>query len=151
MAEKEHVMHLGMNDNIKMGDTTFHVQTEDSGINNPFITSHVFIGGNILATKKTSYEDIVRSPNLNEIVRAIMDEQHKKIIVAIKRGKIDKSGVVNKPTAETKAQASGQAPAAAAAPETPPPVEQSEGGLSLGSSDKTFDEIIMENLSLDKK
>ncbi len=172
-------MHLGMNDNILFNGITFHVQTEDSGVNLPFITTHVFIGGNILVTKKTSYADIINSNSLTEIVRAIMDEQHKKVIVAIKRGKLDKNGLIKKSPAPKPAAAAGgeaagekklpevpiSAPAAEPAPapdEKEPGLEgnaQPDGGASTTETKKpkadeegkSFDDLILENLSLDKK
>ena len=171
-------MHLGMNDNILFQGTTFHVQTEDSGINNPFITTHVFIGGNILISKKTSYEDIVKSDSLEDIVRSIMDDQHKKVIVAIKRGRIDKTGLVKKgaqaqgsATQETASQATApQAPQEpqTQAPEVPKVVEEKAPPQPVATEEKTeeqkdepqipalgtaesFDELILKNLSLDKK
>lgn len=177
-SKSDHTMHLGMNNNVLFNGTTFHVQTEDSGVDLPFITTHVFIGGNILATKKTSYEDIITSNNLNEIVRSIMDDQHKKVIVAIKRGRIDKNGPVKRkvepePVAtEAKTETVGkELPAVPVAPEVAPeaPVAvNTEAGLSSNKQpdrealseqgaeteekkEKSFDDLILENLSLDKK
>lgn len=70
----------GFNHNIKHKGKGYHVQTEDSGINNPHIITHLFVGGNILASKKTSYADIVHTPNLAEVVRELMEEQHKEML-----------------------------------------------------------------------
>jgi hypothetical protein len=70
----------GFNHNIKHKGKVYHVQTEDSGINNPHIITHLFVGGNILASKKTSYADIVHAPNLAEVVRELMEEQHKEML-----------------------------------------------------------------------
>ncbi len=46
----------GFNHNIKHKGKVYHVQTEDSGVNNPHIITHLFVGGNILAIE----EDVVR-------------------------------------------------------------------------------------------
>jgi len=70
----------GFNHNIKHKGKVYHVQTEDSGVSNPHIITHLFVGGNILATKKSSYADIVRTPNLAELVREMMEEQHKEML-----------------------------------------------------------------------
>lgn len=67
----------------------FHIQTEDSGIKNPHIITHLFVGGNILSTKKTSYADILNSDHLEEVVREIMEEQHKAMLRELKRGVYD--------------------------------------------------------------
>ena len=70
----------GFNHNIKHKGKVYHVQTEDSGVNNPHIITHLFVGGNILASKKTSYADIVNAENLAEVVRELMEEQHKEML-----------------------------------------------------------------------
>lgn len=70
----------GFNHNIKHKGKVYHVQTEDSGVSNPHIITHLFVGGNILATKKSSYADIVKSENLAELVRELMEEQHKEML-----------------------------------------------------------------------
>ena len=58
----------GFNHNIKHKGKVYHVQTEDSGVNNPHIITHLFVGGNILASKKTSYADILNAENLAEVI-----------------------------------------------------------------------------------
>ena len=79
----------GFNINIPRRGRSYHVQTEDSGINNPHIMTHLFLGGNIIATTKSSYADILDAPDLAERVRALMDEQHKEMIRNLLDGKFD--------------------------------------------------------------
>ncbi len=79
----------GFNHNIKHKGKVFHVQTEDSGVNNPHIITHLFVGGNILATKKTSYADIASSENLAELVKEMMEEQHKEMLRNLINGVYD--------------------------------------------------------------
>ncbi len=79
----------GFNHNINHGGRVFHVQTEDSGLNNPNIVTHLFVGGNILASKKTSYADLVRAENLHELVRQLMEEQHKQMLRNVISGAYD--------------------------------------------------------------
>ncbi|MCX7959886.1 MAG: hypothetical protein N3B13_12665 [Deltaproteobacteria bacterium] len=79
----------GFNHNIKYKNMVFHVQTEDSGEENPLIISHLFIGGNIIATKKTNYSHLIGSPNLSTDVRTIMENQHKELIKELITGKYD--------------------------------------------------------------
>jgi hypothetical protein len=82
-------MVVGYNHNIMYKGEVFHVQTEDSGINNPHIITLLYRGGNILASKKTSYADIVRMGNLNQIVEDLMKEQHKDMLRRLKNGEFD--------------------------------------------------------------
>jgi hypothetical protein len=79
----------GFNHNIKHKGKVFHVQTEDSGVSNPHIITHLFVGGNILASKKTSYQDIVKAENLSELVKEMMEEQHKEMLRNLINGTYD--------------------------------------------------------------
>jgi len=79
----------GFNHNIKYKGRVYHVQTEDSGVNNPHIITHLFVGGNILASKKTSYADILNAESLSEVVRELMEEQHKEMLRNLINGVYD--------------------------------------------------------------
>ncbi len=81
----------GFNHNIKHKNKVYHIQTEDSGVNNPHIITHMFVGGNILASKKTSYADIVNAENLAEVVRELMEEQHKEMLRNLLNGVYDEA------------------------------------------------------------
>ena len=43
---------LGYNHNVRYAERLWHVQTEDSGVGNPHIFTHLFHDGTILATKR---------------------------------------------------------------------------------------------------
>lgn len=79
----------GFNHNIKHKGKVYHVQTEDSGVANPHIITHLFVGGNILATKKGSYADIVKSPKLADLVKEMMEAQHKEMLRNLINGTYD--------------------------------------------------------------
>ena len=79
----------GFNHNIKHKGKQYHIQTEDSGLENPHIITHLFVGGNILASKKTSYADIVSAENLTQVVRELMEEQHKEMLRNLVNGVYD--------------------------------------------------------------
>jgi hypothetical protein len=80
---------VGFNHNIKHKGKMYHIQTEDSGLENPHIITHLFVGGNILASKKTSYADIVGAENLAQVVRELMEEQHKEMLRNLINGVYD--------------------------------------------------------------
>ena len=82
-------MLVGYNHNIMYKGEVFHVQTEDSGINTPHIITLLYRGGNILASKKTSYADIVKMGNLNQVVEELMKEQHKDMLRRLKSAEFD--------------------------------------------------------------
>ena len=79
----------GFNHNITHAGRVFHVQTEDSGVNNPNILTHLFVGGNILASKKTSYAELLDAENLQELVRQLMEDQHKQMLRNLVNGVYD--------------------------------------------------------------
>lgn len=112
----------GFNHNIKHKGKVYHVQTEDSGVSNPHIITHLFVGGNILATKKTSYADIVKAENLAELVREMMEEQHKQMLRNLINGvydNVDRSATAYQP-GELAPDASAAKTAPSGTPAVPP-------------------------------
>ncbi len=79
----------GFNHNIKHKGRVYHIQTEDSGPKNPHVITHVFVGGNIIASKKTSYADIVNGVEWEKTVRSMMEEQHKQMLRNLVNGMYD--------------------------------------------------------------
>jgi hypothetical protein len=79
----------GFNHNIKHKGRIYHIQTEDSGPKNPHIITHLFVGGNILSSKKTPYSDIVGKPDYEKTVRSMMEEQHKQMLRNLVNGVFD--------------------------------------------------------------
>ncbi len=82
-------MLLGFNHNIMYRGEIFHVQTEDSGVENPNIVTLLYKGGVILCSIKTSYADILRMDNLEQVVEELMKEQHKQMMRRLKSGEFD--------------------------------------------------------------
>ena len=62
----------GFNTNFRHRGVLFHVQTEDSGIENPHVITHLFHGGNILASQKREYSDQLGSGNLASVVLSFL-------------------------------------------------------------------------------
>ncbi|MFL5303468.1 MAG: hypothetical protein ACJ79R_24355 [Anaeromyxobacteraceae bacterium] len=82
-------MLAGFNHNVKHKGKLYHVQTEDSGVANPHVITHLFVGGNILASKRTSYADLVGAGDLAAVVRPIMEQQHKEMLRNLVNGVYD--------------------------------------------------------------
>ncbi len=82
-------MLLGYNRNLSYKEMVFHIQTEDGGIKNPLVITHLYYKGAILASKKTSYADILSITDFQETVREIMEKQHKSMIKAVLMGRFD--------------------------------------------------------------
>lgn len=82
-------MLLGFNHNVMYRGDIFHVQTEDSGIENPHIITLLYREGTIIASKKTSYADIVKIDGFEKVVEDLMKEQHKEMMRNLKNGLFD--------------------------------------------------------------
>ncbi len=82
-------MLVGFNTNVRYDGRLFHVQTEDEGQGNPQITSLVFEGGAILASRRQSYKHVLDSADLESSLRDLMEEQHNSVVQALKCGDLD--------------------------------------------------------------
>ena len=79
----------GFNTNLRHRGVLFHVQTEDSGLANPHIISHLFHGGNILVSRKSDYRSMLATENLQAAVRETMEAQHKAMLRSLITGECD--------------------------------------------------------------
>lgn len=83
-------MITGYNTEVKYGDKTYHVQTEDKGEKNPIIETLIYVGGEIIDIKRTSYAELLKEPINKEEIRKLMEHQHRKVIALIRAGKYSK-------------------------------------------------------------
>jgi hypothetical protein len=79
----------GFNTNFRYRGVMFHVQTEDSGRENPHVITHLFHGGNIIASEKRDYRDLLDHSNIEVAVKKLMETQHKAILKQLSRGEHD--------------------------------------------------------------
>lgn len=82
-------VNTGYNTDVKHKSRVFHIQTEDKGQGNPSIESLVYVGGEILATRRTSYAQFVKEGRDDHAIQELMDQQHRTMIAAIQRGRFD--------------------------------------------------------------
>ena len=137
------LMLTGYNTDFKYQGTIYHVQTEDGGVNSPYITSLLYHQGAILASRKTSYGDIIKADCLDEVVRELMMEQHKQMIRDLMQGKLEVPGV-----APQAAPQQAPAPKPAPAPVAPAVVAQK---IKEEPKEKSLDDIILEFLAQEDK
>jgi hypothetical protein len=126
----------GFNTDIKHNDKVYHIQTEDKGLQNPYIESLVYVGGEILASKKTSYAEQAKSGVDEKWIGSLMEQQHRTMIAAIKRGRFDQ------PADATKLSASK--------PTTPlsaRTIEAINAAAGAVDDDKTLDQVIIDYLA----
>ena len=153
---------LGYNNNIRHKSRVFHVQTEDSGVRHPHIITHLFMdGGRILKSVKTSYADRLGAEGMADVVRQMMKEQHKTMLVQLRDGHYDhlvEAGAASKDSKEalpkgklgtSPTELAIASPTSAKLPDSsqprprrgrsapPPPVEPAEIALDLDSEPST--------------
>src|SRR5205085_917882 len=79
----------GFNTDIEHNGTVYHVQTEDKGLDAPVILSLVYVGGAILASKRSPYDDLVAAGYNAQVLAERLQRQHKLICAAINAGRIE--------------------------------------------------------------
>jgi hypothetical protein len=79
----------GFNTDIEHEGVVYHVQTEDKGVDTPIILSLVYVGGTILASKRSPYVDLIAQGYSDELLAERLKRQHKLICAAIHSGRID--------------------------------------------------------------
>lgn len=95
----------GFNTDVEFNGVVYHIQTEDKGLPSKKIISLVYDRGTILASKRTTYEDL-ENGNLDEKVLAErVGKQHRLMCAAIKAGRIDE---LKRMTADASAARSGK-------------------------------------------
>ncbi len=129
-------MITGFNTDIKHNEKVYHIQTEDKGLQNPYIESLVYVGGEILASKKTSYAEQAGAGADEKWIGSLMEQQHRTMIAAVKRGRFDTDAT--KSTARPTMSQPSPVPAAVEPPPSPPLVIDEE---------KTLDQVIIDYLA----
>lgn len=113
-------MITGFNTDILHQGVTYHVQTEDKGLETPLILSLVYVGGAILASKRSLYKDLIEAGFDEQLLTERLQRQHKLICAAIRAGRIEDLKRMNERDASPVARA--PAPVPPVAPAIVPPV-----------------------------
>jgi hypothetical protein len=81
----------GFNTDVEYNGEIYHVQTEDKGLRTAMIVSLVYQGGTILASKRSSYSDLLVDGVVTDkkALTERVHKQHKLICAAIKAGRIE--------------------------------------------------------------
>jgi len=79
----------GFNTDVEYDGVVYHVQTEDKGLQTPFILSLVYTGGEILASKRSPYDDLIAGGFDEDVLAKRLSRQHKLICAAIHAGRIE--------------------------------------------------------------
>lgn len=82
-------MITGFNTDVEYEGVTYHIQTEDKGMETPLILSLVYNRGTILASKRSPYDDLLVSDLDEKVLAARLQKQHKLICAAVRTGRIE--------------------------------------------------------------
>ncbi len=82
-------MITGFNTDIEHEGVVYHVQTEDKGLDSPLILSLVYVRGEVLASKRSRYEDLIASGFDEEVLANRLKRQHRLICAAINAGRLE--------------------------------------------------------------
>jgi hypothetical protein len=85
----EIVVITGFNTDIEFDNVVYHVQTEDKGLETPLILSLVYVGGAILASKRSPYHDLISMGFDPVVLGERLQRQHTLICAAVKAGRIE--------------------------------------------------------------
>jgi hypothetical protein len=129
----------GYNTDFQYRGQTFHVQTEDNGVGNPVVVSLLYHQGAILASRKTSYRDLLGKADSGKQLKELMRTQHKALMRELLAGAYD----AKIPEGAAKAGAAGSP---AAAPASTPAVTAPRSGEEGHGAAATLDEGIMRYL-----
>lgn len=140
---------LGFNNNVRHRGRVFHIQTEDSGIKNPRIVTHLFAdGGRILKTTRTDYAEHVGREDMAPVVRKLMKEQHKAMFIALRAGELDTMieqacGPLGPPSAAAaNERPPAEAPSQPDAAPPPPPSSEAEGSRGRSLSNPNLRKVV---------
>ncbi len=138
-------MITGFNTNARYSGRVYHVQTEDSGRNNPHVISHLYHRGVILASEKREYGDLLGSEELTGVVRRLMEGQHKAMLERLRRGEFDE--LIAERLEDPNASTGSAALAEPSEQPTDEAAEEDERAFGEGIvSEKPLDEVILEYL-----
>ena len=141
-------MLTGFNTNTRHRGILFHVQTEDSGVANPHVITHLFHGGNILSSQKCEYREKLESETLEDDVRALMEEMHKTMLRSLKSGGHD--SVIEQRLGAGCFDESGSDTASTLSQDVPAPKQAARPATSTERIAKAFGEDVVSQKPLDE-
>ena len=101
----------GFNTDFKYKGQVYHAQTEDNGVNNPVIVTLLYLKGAILASKKSSYADLLEKKGYQPELMELMKNQHRTIMREVLAGKYEEAPEPpDAPEEETAVEAAPEAP-----------------------------------------
>jgi hypothetical protein len=80
-------MLFGHNTNVKVGEITYHIQTEDRGTTNALIDTTVYFHGRVLHRRTNNYFDLLPlDPDREQALKLRLEVQHRSTIEELRTG-----------------------------------------------------------------
>ncbi len=80
----------GYNTTIEYKGHLLMVQTQDKGPAFNYVEALIYLAGRVIASKKSSYSAHLNQPDLQEIIKRLVEELHADVLDEIVEGKYDK-------------------------------------------------------------
>ena len=135
-------MITGFNTDIEFDGVVYHVQTEDKGLDTPLILTLVYVGGAILASKRSPYNDLIKAGFDPLVLGERLQRQHTLICAAVKAGRIDDLKRLTQQNAEQAAPKSApkSAPSSIGGAKVPPKAPDAPPIVTTKTKAPTIDE-----------
>ena len=88
-------MNFGFNSNVRVGETIYHVQTEDRGPTHPFLDTVVYLAGRVIYKRSTSYQKFAGGAAAKVLAQALherLSQQHQSVIAELEAGTLPLNG-----------------------------------------------------------
>src|SRR3974390_1824876 len=83
-------MVFGHNSNLKLGNVTFHVQTEDRGASHALLDTTVYYHGRVLHRRTNNYFDLLPlNEDREQALKLRLEEQHRTVMEEIRSGALE--------------------------------------------------------------
>jgi DNA-binding response OmpR family regulator len=83
-------MVTGYNENVVYTGKTYHIQTEDYGIEQSTVMSLIYESGRIVGKREINYKRFLDRPNLSQIVSTVVKRLHHEMVEDLLVGKFEK-------------------------------------------------------------
>lgn len=88
-------MNFGFNSNVRAGEATYHVQTEDRGPSHPFLDTVVYLAGRVVYKRSTSYQQFAKGMEPAALATKLherLSQQHREVIAELEAGTLSLRG-----------------------------------------------------------
>jgi hypothetical protein len=93
-------MNFGFNSNVIVGDTTYHVQSEDRGPSHPFVDTVVYQSGRVVHKVSTEYRKMIGGTQPEAVAKQLhelLSKQHRSVVAELESGNLELTTITGVP------------------------------------------------------